>query len=308
MIRFPRRILVFIASIVLLVFSVNIYTKKIYDRISSTGGGTDSQIPDIKALTDKEGDKQVLKVSELNEEQKILSFDMTGYDNSGKKKWDIQGKSADIVSDVVILRDLEANSYNKDRTVMLKAQSGEYNKKKNSIELEDNVVVTTSDGIRITADSFQWNSESDLISTDSYVEVKKDNLFASGYGASASTKEKDIKLNKDIVVKQDDVTITCKGPLDIDYEKDTASFYEKVKVIEPRGELSADRLDIFFDRKSRKIDKVVAERNVELKQGENVAKGQKIIYSIASGIATLTGNPEIVIYSKEELKNAFTGD
>ena len=233
---------------------------------------------------------------------------MTGYTDDGRKKWDIKGESADIISDTVILKNIETNTYSDDRTVVLKADNGKYDKKENSIRLENNVVITTSDGINLTAEWFKWNSETDEIITNSFVEVKKDNLYASGYGASASTTDKEVQLNKEIVVKQDEMTISCSGPLIINYGKDIASFYDKVKVVEPRGELIADRLDVFFNPDSRKMESALAEGNVELKRGQNIAKGQRLVYTIASGEAILTGNPEIVIYSKKDLGDALTGD
>ena len=233
---------------------------------------------------------------------------MTGYTKDGRKKWDIKGKSADIVSDAVILSDIDANAYSEDRTVALKANSGRYDKKDNSIRLKDNVMVTSTDGISLKTDWLEWESKTDIIKTDSFVEVEKDNLYAAGYGASASTKHKEVQLNKDIVVKQDEITISCDGPFIIDYAKNEASFYGRVKVIEPRGELLADRLDIFLNPDSHEIEKVVAEGNVELKHDPNVARGQRIVYTLASGQAILTGNPEILIYSKQDLKDAFTGN
>lgn len=297
---------VFAIIVILVIVTVRAYTKNVYEKLSKTeflNVAKKSKAPflpeDIEIKT---------KTSGFSEEQKILSFDMTGYSNDGKKKWDIQGKSADIVSDIVILNDLQANAYSDDRTVMLTARTGRYDKKENSVKLEDNVLMTTSDGVNLSAKWFKWESETDVITTDSFVEVKKDNLYASGYGAQASTKNKEVQLNNDILVKQDNVTIVCKGPLAIDYGKNKASFFGNVKVTEPRGELIADRVDIFFNPDSRQIERAVAERNVELRHGENIAKGQKIVYTMASGEAVLTGNPEIVIYSEEDLKDAFTGD
>ena len=303
----PENIFIFIASAIWVISSICGCGKKEPEKLQETQEFLEEVgVAEItKASKDAEQD---IKLSGLGEEQKILSFDMTGYSNDGKKKWSIQGKSADIISDTVMLNDIEANAYSGDRTVVLKAQSGSYDKEKHSVRLEDNVVVTTSDGVTLSAEWLKWESETDTIKTDSFVEVEKDNLYASGNGASANTKQKDVQLNNNILVRQDDVNVSCDGPLTIDYGNNKASFYGNVKVTEPRGELTADRLDIFFNPDSRKIEQIVAERNVELKQGQNTAKGQKIVYILASGEAILTGNPEILIYSKKELKDAFTGN
>lgn len=303
-----NKLCLFIASAILIV-SISGCTNKVSEQLPDTQETKKRvEVSEISSLLKDKDTEDQIKIDGLSEEQKILSFDMTGYTKDGKKKWDIQGKSADIISNTVILNEIEANAYSDDRAVALKAHTGRYDKRDNSVRLEDNVVVTTSDGVNLAAEWLKWESETDLIKTDGFVEVKKDNLYATGYGASASTKHKEVQLNRDIVVRQDDVTIKCGGPLAIDYDKNKASFYGGVKVTEPRGELIADRLDMFFNPDSHEIEKVIAERNVELIQGPNVAKGQKIIYMLASGEAILTGNPEILIYSKKDLGNAFTGD
>lgn len=306
----------FMISTILAIFSLYGCTKKAQEQLSETQRSSAVvETPEIPPMSNmskappKDKDRtQELKLDGFESEQKILSFDMTGFTNDGKKKWDIQGKSADIISDTIILSDIEANAYSEDRQVMLKAHSGKYNKEEKSVSLQEDVKVSTTDGIIITAEWLKWESETGMIKTDSFVEVKKDSLYASGWGASADTKSKEVELIKDIVVRQDKITISCGGPLTIDYGNNKASFYDRVKVVEPRGELSADHLDIFFNPDSREIEKVVAESNVELMHGQNVARGQKIVYTLASGEAILTGNPEILIYSKEDMKDAFTGD
>jgi len=251
---------------------------------------------------------EALPDSPSHQEQQVLSFDMTGYTKNGMKKWDINGRSADIIDDIIILKEIEANTYNKDRTVNLTADDGRYNKKENSVKLENNVKVTTSDGVCLCADCFEWNSATEKVTSESFVEVEKDGLYASGRGASASTKEEEIQLIKEITVKQDDMVINCNGPLIIDYAGNKASFFDSVRVLEPRGELKADFLDVFFNPDSRDIEEIIAGGNVELKRGEDIAKGQKITYTVASGQAVLTGNPEIVIYSKKDPGNEFIGD
>lgn len=302
-----NKIFIFVVSAILIIISFSGCTKKTPEE--STKKQEAPETVEVAGFAQAPEDtEQKAKLGGLSEEQKILSFDMAGYTEDGRKKWDIKGKSADIVSDTIILTDIEANAYNDDRTVGLKARSGTYNKRENSVRLENNVIVTTSDGMNLACEWLEWESETDIIKTNSFVEVEKDNLYAAGYGASANTKYKEVQLNKDIVVRQDEITISCSGPLAIDYDKNKASFYDKVKVTEPRGELVADYLDIFFNPDSQEIEKVVAERNVVIKQDPNVAKGQKIIYTLASGEVILTGNPEIRIYSKKDLEDAFTGD
>lgn len=304
-----RRLSIFILAAAIIGGSVSGCAREASKQLPEPGGAEEaSRIPAISQIPVDKKSGQDIKVSALDDEQKILSFDMTGYTNDGKKKWDIKGKSADILAETVILNDIEANAYSEERNVILKALTGRYDKKERCVRLEDNVTVVTSDGITLSAEWLKWESESDVIKTDSFVEVEKDSLYAAGYGASASTKHKEVQLERDVIVKQGDISIKCGGPLAIDYDKNKASFYGGVVVTEPRGELAADQLDMFFNPESREIESVIAERNVKLMQGENFAKGQKITYILATGEAILTGNPEISIYSEKEFKDAFAGD
>lgn len=263
--------------------------------------------PNNAAVIPKDAGTKV-NVSGLDNEQKILSFDMTGHTKDGQRKWAIRGESADIVSETVKLNNIEADTYDEDRTVTLEADSGIYDKQSGAVKLEENVVVTTSDGIKLTADWFEWDSKTNTVKSDSKVEVRKDELYACGMGATAGASSKEVQLNRDVLVKQGDMTITSNGPLHIDYSKRIASFTDKVKVADPRGELTADCLDIFFNAETKEIEKIIAEGAVELKRGPNLAKGQKIIYTPEDGKVILTGNPEIHIYSEKDMQDAFIGN
>lgn len=249
-----------------------------------------------------------VNVTGLDNEQKILSFDMTGCTKDGQRKWAIKGESADIISETVKLNNIEADTYDNDRTVKLEADNGTYDKESGAVKLEENVVVTTSDGIKLTADWFEWDSKTNTVRSDSKVEVTKDGLYACGMGALASAGSKEVELIRDVLVKQGDIMITSNGPLHIDYSSRKASFTDKVRVQDPRGELIADRLDIFFNIDTKEMERIVAEGAVELKRGPNLAKGQKITYTPKDGKAVLTGNPEIYIYSEKDVQDAFIGN
>ena len=60
-------------------------------------------------------------------EQKVLQFDLTAYTDKGAKRWEIKGKSADMVDETVKLKDIVASTYGKDNTLTspsLRASSG----------------------------------------------------------------------------------------------------------------------------------------------------------------------------------------
>lgn len=234
-------------------------------------------------------------------DQKVVSFDLSGYTEDGDTKWDIHGESADVSGDVVKVDRISANTYEKEMNTMLTAEKGEFSKKDKNVTLERNVTVITSDGIKLTTDVLEWLSKTNEVVTDSFLVVEKDDMYASGRGARARINAKTVLVKEEIFVKQGELTITCNGPLEINYGENKASFYDDVKVTEPRGQMRADRLDVFFSAETRQIERIVAENNVVLTQDGNTAMGQKAVYTIADGRAILTGSPTITITSDEGL-------
>ena len=112
------------------------------------------------------------------------------------------------------------------------------------------------------------------------------------------------------------IVITCDGPLDVEYEKNVATFRNNVKVDRGDNQIYCDRLDVYFIMKKDalpaptadasnlmggKIDKIVAKGNVKIVRGENVSYSEEATYSALDKKIILSGRPKLVIYSKEEV-------
>jgi len=241
-------------------------------------------------------------------DQKVVSFDLSGYSQDGKRKWEVKGESANMDGDIVKVDRVEASSYDEKTSARLTALKGEISKMNKNLHLRDNVTVVTSDGIRLTTESLEWLSKTNEVITDDFIVVEKDNMYSSGKGARVDIEAKTVMVYDDIFVKQGELMIVCRGPLEIVYEERKATFFNDVKVTEPRGELLADRLDVFFDPDSRQIEKIMAEGDVQIRQQGNVARGQRAVYTMSDGRAILTGSPTITITSDEGVKDALAGD
>ena len=61
-------------------------------------------------------------------DQQINDFSLAGYGEKGKKSWDLSGKSADIFTDVIKLKDVIGNLYGKEEDIRLTAERGDFNK------------------------------------------------------------------------------------------------------------------------------------------------------------------------------------
>ena len=68
--------------------------------------------------------------------EQVRSFSISGFSESGEKSWNVEGKTADIMAEVINLHDVNADSYGEDVEVNLKADSGVFYRANNNIELE----------------------------------------------------------------------------------------------------------------------------------------------------------------------------
>lgn len=278
-------------------------------------------------------------------DQQISDFSLSGYGEKGKKNWDLAGKTADIFTEVVKLSVVVGNLYGKDENIRLTAERGDFNKTDGKVHLEENVVITTSSGTKLTTDALDWDRKNQLVTTDDVVNIKRENMVVVASGARGEPNlkkvalEKDVRLdinpeqpaeNKDPAVKEK-ITITCDGPLDIDYEKSVATFNNNVKVERQDSTIYSDKMDVYFSASKEKeapesseakkeekeaaggslmgnkIDKIVARGNVKVVRGENVSYSEEAIYTAQDKKLTLTGRPKLIIYSTEGL-GAPTGN
>ena len=270
-------------------------------------------------------------------DQQISEFSLAGYGERGKKTWELFGKSADIFDEVVRLKDIVGNMYGEKENIKLTADKGDFNKVNNSVHLEQNVIVTTSSGAKLTTDSLDWDRKGNLISTQDKVNITRDSMITTALGAQAEPSLNKVTLEKNVNVQMDTqegpkekqaskIVITCDGQLNIDYGKNIATFNKNVLVDRQDSKIYSDFMDIYFtsgktaapkekeaDKSgglglSGKIDKIVARGNVKIVRGENVSYSDEAIYTAADKKITLTGRPKLIIESTEDFKNASVGN
>ncbi|MEE8359344.1 MAG: LPS export ABC transporter periplasmic protein LptC [Candidatus Omnitrophota bacterium] len=264
-------------------------------------------------------------------EQKILSFELANYADNGIKKWMLKGDSADILAEVVNLSNIHMVTYDEPK-ISLTALLGSYDKKNREVSLYKEVVVLTSDGAMLTTDYLKWDGKTDTITTDEPVRMVKGDVVANGVGALAMPQMKKIILDKDIIVelttkvindmepnfgsegplgsntkKPAKVTITCNGPLVIDYEKNIAIFEDNVIVDDKRGKIYSDRMEAFMDPVTKNIFKVVAEGRVRVVRGQDSTYSEKAIYTTADQKIILVGRPRIYISPPDEIEKIKSG-
>jgi len=266
-------------------------------------------------------------------EQQLNDFSLAGYGDKGKKTWDITGKSADMFTDNIIFKKVTGNLYGNAEQVQLTADKGDFNKTEGKVRLEQDVVVTTSSGTKLTTDSLDWDRNNNIVSTKEKVKIKRDNLVSTSLGATGQPGLNKVDLEKDVKLEinpdgakgtknganpAEKIVITCDGPLSIDYEKNLATFMHNVKVERLESQIYSDKMFVYFTRDSgkskakagsatmnSKIDKIIAQGNVKVVQGENISYSNEAVYSALDKKITLSGRPKLVIYSAEAMDASF---
>lgn len=258
-------------------------------------------------------------------DQQINDFSLAGYGEKGKKTWDLTGKSADIFTDVVKLNDIIGNLYGEKEDINLKADKGDFNKADGNVHLEQNVVINTSSGARLTSDTLDWDRKNNIITTPDFVNIKRDYMVATAIGARGEPDMSKVNLEKKVRVEitPDDNTtvITCDGPMEVDYAKNIATFKNNVKVDRPDTQIYGDIMDLYFIKDAaagdapqesafmgNKINKVVVRGNAKIVRGENISYSDEAIYTAEDKKIVLQGSPRLTIYSTEEFKSAPFGN
>ncbi|MDD4939796.1 MAG: LPS export ABC transporter periplasmic protein LptC [Candidatus Omnitrophica bacterium] len=267
-------------------------------------------------------------------DQQIMDFSLASFGEKGKKAWELSGKSADILSDMVRLKDVTGNLYGKEEDIKLTADNGDFDKAKGKVHLENNVIITTSTGAKLTTESLDWDRKNELVTTNDAVNIERGNMVTTASGARGQPSLKKVSLQKDVTVNinpedqkdngglKQKIVITCDGPLEIDYENNIAVFNRNVKVDTQDALIESDTMDVYFGKKAdgvtapkagsamaqgmqSKIDKIVAYGNVKISRGENVSYSDQATYNAVDRKILLSGKPKLVIYSEEDMDASF---
>jgi len=263
-------------------------------------------------------------------------FSLSGFCDKGKKNWDISGKSADIGGESIKLNDIVGNLYGEKETVKLTAAKGDVNRQNSQVHLQDNVVVTTSSGAKMTTDSLDWDRKGQLVSTADQVNINKEDIIIVAQGAKGYPDMNKVDLEKDVQVQinnpaqpgeepkaQKEATIiTCDGPLQVDYQKNVGIFNNNVKVVTKDAVMESDVMEVYFLSGDKakvekpamdaaaagaQIEKIIARGNVKIDHKGNVSYSDEAVYNAKDRKIILSGKPRLVIYSTEGL-NASFGD
>lgn len=250
------------------------------------------------------------------EPSQMLDFNLAGYGAKGEKTWDVQGASMDMVGDDVKINDITAHLYGDKEDMVLTADEGNFDRKSGIVHLNKNVRAVTDSGARMNTDSLDWSQKEQKVSTQDKAKIEKENITATGEGVVAHPDFKVATFEKNVVMTMDEakkpvesgtgrMTITCDGPMTMDYNKNVAVFEKNVKVEgdASQGTMISDKMTVKFSTETKQIDKINAEGHVKIIRAENTSESDSAVFTASDKKLILTGRPKLVLYAEEEEEN-----
>lgn len=139
--------------------------------------------------------------------QTIQGFKLTET-QSGKRAWVLVAERANTFNDqhLVEMFMLKVDFYRKDGdsiSANLTADSGKINTDTRNMETRRNVVLTTSDGLRLLTDYLDWSNKLRRFTTESKVRLEKDGDWLEGEGMEASPDLKEIEVKRNVRGKKE---------------------------------------------------------------------------------------------------------
>ncbi len=247
--------------------------------------------------------KRAATASQASQGDAISIFTLEGHDEAGRRTWQVRGQSADILSETVHLSPVAATSYGQVQ-VDLKADNGDYEKKNQNIYLKKHVVVTSSDGMKLTTKSLRWFAERETGTTPDWVTVTRAGVRVTGRGAKGFPKRKFVRLEKRVrlILNGDKgrTVVTCDGPMEVDYGRHKARFWRSVIVRDAKGTIRSDRMDVTLTPQTDQIEKAAFWGHVKIVHGPQAAFANRANYWQPQGRTSLIGHPKLVMVPEKE--------
>ncbi|MBI4373081.1 MAG: LPS export ABC transporter periplasmic protein LptC [Candidatus Omnitrophica bacterium] len=240
--------------------------------------------------------------------QHVYSFSFSKYTETGKKELEIEGDSADIFSKNVGLMNVIAKAYAEESPVTITADQGSLDRSTSEILLNRNVVATTENGTRLMTEQLEINPTDKRMESQTETKVKKDNIHIEGMGATSDSELSKVTFKKNVTVVIQDpdsdskapTVITSDGPLEVDYKRNVAHFTKNVVANHAQGTLTADYIDVIYQKDTRRVSKMIARGNVIIVSKEgNKTFSDNAVYLAKEGRIVLGGDVEAEYRSRE---------
>ena len=245
------------------------------------------------------------QVSEASQGDVISTFTLVGHSDTGRKKWEIHGKTADLMSETVVLSPVKAISFGNGE-VTLTARTGRFKRMTQDVYLQEDVIAVTTDGARLTTDTFDWSAQRQMGTTPDWVTVTRPGMVLIGRGGVAFPNLKRVRLREEITLtlqgQGGKTVVTCDGPMEVDYGRSKARFWHNVKVRDARGVITSDRMDVEMDSKTKQLQEATFWGHVIIDHEMRTSHSNRAKYWQPNGRVLLTGHPRALMIPGDNQK------
>ncbi len=244
-------------------------------------------------------------------QEKIKDFYLSNYKDDGKSDWEIKGTEAITHGNNVDITNVNANYFLANDTVNVTSRIGLLDKVKLNVTLKRDVVIHNRAGAKLTTDVLNWQKEQNLIHTASPVTIVRDTMRIDAVGMHGDTLLKTMNFERQVKTTMrdmrghGDVTITCDGPLEIEYNKGRAIFHHNVVITHDQGKIYADKAVAYFDAAAKSLNRIVCVgKRVHIVKGGDTSYARRVTYLRDKDKVVLEGRPHL-IYHPQPREKAF---
>ena len=102
----------------------------------------------------------------------------------------------------------------------------------------------------------------------------------SGFGSLSSDRGKPMEFSSDSLI--------------YNQEENVAELFDQVEIKQGNSVLSAQYIKAIYSKTNNELEKIFAERNVELKSKNDIARANNAIYLLTEDTISLTGNAHLI--------------
>ena len=115
-----------------------------------------------------------------------------------------------------------------------------------------------------------------------------------GFGSLSNDRNEPLHFNSDSLI--------------FNQAKNIAELFDGVQISQGKSILSAEYVKVIYSKTDNNLEKILAERNVELKSNTDIAKADKAVYSLIENSISLTGNAQLIQGSNKILADQILID
>jgi LPS export ABC transporter protein LptC len=118
-------------------------------------------------------------------------------DKHGQKTWELEANSVQQYQDqnVMVLEDVKVTFFSKEgQTFILTGKKGKVDQNSKNVELEGEVVLTSSDGYQLKTHSISYRHSERLVSTSDPVDIEGEQIRLTGIGMLVNMEAKTFKI------------------------------------------------------------------------------------------------------------------